>query len=257
MKCMILYMRFIPHNKTGELMGTAVLKNKEDLGNDSYKLTFEVNEGLGFLGGQYIIIDSKMPIDEKKNYKRAYSIISSESEQRRFSLVYKRISNGIVTNGFLNEIKAGTEIQFSGPWGKFLKEEEYAKEGENLILATDTGIVSAISFLQSAKIKDRLQEVTLKWFVPSDDYFLKFDLVKALIPKNIGNFEIITCPEYGVDRTDKFYTQIENVLRGSSAKSFYLCGDGRVVKNGRALLLEEGVPDVQIGTQTYFNKEAV
>ena len=62
-----------------------------------------MDENLNFLGGQYIIIDSKIPINEKKNYKRAYTIISSESDQQNFSISYKKIKNGIVSNGTLEK----------------------------------------------------------------------------------------------------------------------------------------------------------
>ncbi len=238
-------------------MGVATLLSKERIGENSFRLNFRSQEELGFVGGQYIIIDSKMPIDEKKNYKRAYTIISSDKEQFQFSIAYKEIESGVVTNGFLKEIAKGDEVKFSGPWGKFLKEEKYAKTGGLLIIATDTAISTAISFLQSSKVCERACDVRLKWFVPSENYFLCFSEVTRNMPKDIGEFEIILAPNFGMKRDDEFYNNVEELLNKSNEASYLLCGDGRIVKNGKDLLLKKGIPEIQIGTKTYFNKEAI
>ena len=213
-----------------------------------------MEKDLGFIGGQYIIVDSKIPLNEEKNFKRAYTIASSDEEQRSFRIVYKRLGEGRVTNQFLDNLKIGEEVSFSGPWGKFLKNEHFAKTGKTLMVATDTGIASAMSFLSSKKLKNRLKDVDLRWIVPSKDYFISHDEVIKKFSENLGNLEIKTIAEWGKGRGEEFYGLFERFIEQTSYDSYFLCGDGEVVRRGKDLLLKRGHDENQIGTKVYFNK---
>src|SRR5689334_7648361 len=77
---------------------------------------------LGFVGGQYIIVDSGKTLPSGRAAKRAYSLVSRDAEQGTCELVVKHIdhdSGGIVSS-FLHEVEVGASFHFSGPWGKFL-----------------------------------------------------------------------------------------------------------------------------------------
>ena len=101
-----------------------------------------------------------------------------------------------------------------------------------------------------------MSSVSLNWYVPSDYYFFSFNKIKEMISDDIGAFRIILSPEYGVERNDEFYIEVGDFLNKSSADSYYLCGDGRVIQDGKRILLEKGISELQIGTSIYFNKEA-
>ena len=235
-------------------MPVAKLQKRETLNKSTESLSFVMEEDLGFIGGQYIILDSKIPMNEEKNFKRAYTIASSDEEQRSFRIVYKRLGEGLVTNQFLDNLKIGQEVSFSGPWGKFLKNEAFAKEGKTLMVATDTGIASAMSFLSSKRVKNRLKDVDLKWFVPSKDYFISHDEISEKFSGALGSLEIKAIPEYGKGRDEEFYRSLESFMEETSYNSYFLCGDGEVVRRGKELLLKRGHDETQIGTKVYFNK---
>lgn len=237
-------------------MGQAVLESRLSENSDTDILTFKTSEPLGFVGGQYIIIDSKIPFENGKNYKRAYTIFSSEKKQNEFSIAYKKLKGGVVTNQYLNLLEKGEELIFSGPWGKFLKEDRFAEKGKVLILVTDTGISTALGFLSSAKIRNRLKDVALRWYVPSEQYFISQERLNEY-ESQLGDFKIIQSSEYKVDRKDEFYNEVQQFLNLSSYDSYFLSGDGRVVKEGRETLLKRGVSSAQIGTKIYFNKEGI
>ena len=235
-------------------MPQAKLIQKEELNESTTSLTFSMEEDLGFLGGQYIIVESNIPLNEDKNVKRAYTLASSDSNQRQFTLFYKRIEEGIVTHQYLDHLKLGEAIKFSGPWGKFLKNGSFATKGLTLLLATDTGIATALGFLQSERMKNLLHNVDLKWFVPDNNYFLSKEKVEKSFSEKLGNFEIHPAPPYGKQRDESFYCAMEALIENSNYDSYFLCGDGEVVTRGKEILLNRGHDEEQIGTKTYFNK---
>lgn len=236
-------------------MNTAIFKERKILNDTTHLLTFSKEEDMGFVGGQYIIINSKIDNGEGKPFKRAYSIISDEKDQREFQIAYKVMKDGIVTNNFLNHLNQGDEMAYSGPWGKFLKEESYPGPGEILVLATDTGIASTISFLNSKNIKDRTKDVRFIWMVPSSDYFVDYQTIKERIPEGIKDYQIIEIPEMGNSQRDSLLKETkELVSKLDGIKNAFLSGDGIIVRGMKEFLMERGIAENMIGTEVYFNK---
>src|SRR5689334_15400286 len=100
---------------------SARLLAAESVGSKARRLSFEMTDPaeLGFVGGQYIIIDTGLTLPNGKAAKRAYSIASSDVDQTRFELIARRIDGGVCSN-YLHELEVGATLKFSGPWGKFL-----------------------------------------------------------------------------------------------------------------------------------------
>src|SRR6266545_733072 len=119
---------------------SARVASVQQVGEDTRVVDLVCAEPLGFVGGQYIIVDSGLVLPNGKAAKRAYSIFSSEADQGRIQLAVKRIPNG-PASGFLHEIEVGSEVRFSGPWGKFYPQNSRNAATEPaLVLATDTGV---------------------------------------------------------------------------------------------------------------------
>lgn len=233
-------------------MTTAILKDRKNLNNSTHMLTFQRDEDLGFVGGQYIILNSKIESGEGKTFKRAYSIISEEKNQREFQIAYKVMKEGVVTNNFLNHLTIGDEITFSGPWGKFLTEDTFPSAGEILILCTDTGVASAISFLNSKKLENRSMDIHFIWMTPSNDYFIDYEFVKNRIPEGIKDFKIIEISETKrmslLSDTKKLISPLKEI------KNAFLSGDGIIVRGMKEFLMDQGISEHLIGTEVYFNK---
>jgi ferredoxin-NADP reductase len=94
------------------------------VGPDTRLLDLALAEGdsLGFIGGQYVIVDSGLASPHGKAARRAYSILSSDDEQTHFQLAVKRIGTGLGSS-YLSDVAVGAQIAFSGPWGKLFPPE--------------------------------------------------------------------------------------------------------------------------------------
>ena len=73
---------------------TARVISAEWIGTETRLIGLELPEPLGYVGGQYIIVDSGLVLDNGKEAKRAYSILSTDTEQTRLQLAVMRIPGG-------------------------------------------------------------------------------------------------------------------------------------------------------------------
>jgi ferredoxin-NADP reductase len=173
----------------------ATLTAAETIGRDTRVLTLELrgDEPLGFSGGQYLIIDTGLTAASGKAVKRAYSILSGDVEQRRFTLASKRLPGG-PGSGYLHELPVGAEIKFSGPWGKMRPAE---LDGRTLVLATDTGVTAALGLVRGQRWAPLLPRTRLIWLRPDAAYFLPEAFVRERLPAGLGAVEIGTLPPIG------------------------------------------------------------
>jgi ferredoxin-NADP reductase len=241
-------------------MGKAFLEKRKTLVNDVEILTFFLPKGeaLGFLGGQYIIVNSGLENGEGKTFKRAYSILSSDKNQDRFEIAYKKIPKGILGNRYFPKLKIGDEMTFSGPWGKFLKNEHWPRKGKIAIFSTDTGISAALSFMQGQKLAQRKKDLYSLWLSPGSNYFLKEDSVDKILKQNCNFHEIKRISEspamarldQGIKEGLHFFDFIGNDLNNA-----FLAGDGKIILKLKEILIEKGLEEENIGMEVFFNKE--
>ena len=231
--------------KTAQVVGT------ERLGPDTLLLDLCAAEPLGFVGGQYLILDSRIVLPSGKAVKRAYSFLTGDAEQRRFQLAVKRIPEGL-GSAFVHGLAAGTDILFSGPWGKFCPRE--GASGRTLILATDTGITAALGFLRAARFAPLLPQAQLIWLRASAEYFLPDAFVREQIPAACGEVRIAAIPEVGhQDRIPQARAILQEVLpRGDLAQAF-IAGDGAVNQALLDDLVAAGVAVDKEQVESFFN----
>lgn len=225
---------------------TARLANVEEFGADTHVLRFELDMELGWTGGQYVIVNTGVPIGEGKVAKRAYSLLSSDEEQRSFTIAVRRIGTGPGSNAML-AMKPGDTLQFTGPWGKFLPSRalDAAGDGPVVVIATDTGITVALGLLRSQAFAPLLGRTQLHWLVGSDDYFLPRDFVTEQVPHACGVFEMHTVAANAGLRSEWLAEEGEAWLRSLLSQrpgAVYLAGDGLVLAQARRILGEEAGP---------------
>lgn len=192
----------------------------------------EVDEPLGFAGGQYIIVDSGQLLPSGKAAKRAYSILTSDADQRRFRLAVKRIPDGLVS-AFMHGLSPGATVSFSGPWGKLGPElctvcapaladgavsadeargpgQATARDGRGdaeparacaactagatLVIATDTGISAALGLVQARRMQPRLRATALLWLQPPGESFLPEAIVRSQLPAGLTAVRFAALP---------------------------------------------------------------
>jgi ferredoxin-NADP reductase len=223
------------------------------LGADTRLLDLELagDEPLGFVGGQYIIVDSGLTLPSGKAAKRAYSILSADTDQRRFQLASKRIPGGLAS-GFLHEIPAGTEIKFSGPWGKMHPPE--TATGATLVVATDTGITAALGLLGSRRFQALLPATSFLWLRTSPSYFLPDDLVRSRLPDALVSAEIGDLPPINhPERVSWVRSRTRDLVQPGRLGQGFIAGDGAVNYALLDDLIAAGVPATRDSVESFFN----
>jgi len=115
---------------------TAKLVKKTVLTSDVFELSFGPTAPFSFQAGQFISV--KVVDNPASPVIRGYSISSRPiPSSSNFELCVKIVENGRGSN-WLNSLKTADEIQFLGPTGKFVFDENFA--GTHLFIATGTGI---------------------------------------------------------------------------------------------------------------------
>lgn len=233
------------------LARTARVVGTEKIGPDTLLLDLAATEPLGFLGGQYLIIDSRIVLPSGKAVKRAYSVLTSDEEQVRFQLAVKRIPDG-PGSGFVHRLEAGMDISFSGPWGKFLPPQ--GPSGGTLILATDTGISAALGLARATRFALLRPKTVLIWLRASPDYFLPEGFVRKHIPADCGEVRIETIPGIGdMERIPHARTILRQVLSCDGLSQAFIAGDGAVNQALFDDLVVAGLPVSNVNVESFFN----
>jgi ferredoxin-NADP reductase len=220
------------------------------MGPDARLLTFAVEGGeLGFTGGQYIIVNTGVEIDGGKIAKRAYSILSSDDEQRQFQLAVRRIGEGPGSN-FMRHLAVGAELPFSGPCGKILPN---GVSGSRLVFATDPGITAALGLLRGHRFREPAVDTAVIWFVESDDYFVSASFARESMSP-YASFEIAPAPPVNsAKRLERALALVDRSLDTRSPVCAFLAGDGAIIYLLRERLTAAGVPNENIRVEAFFN----
>jgi ferredoxin-NADP reductase len=213
-------------------------------------LDLVASEPLGFVGGQYIIVDTGLVLPTGKAVKRAYSIFSADGEQRRFRLAVKRIPGG-PGSAYLHQAEPGTTLKFSGPWGKMVPAGDAG--GETLVLATDTGITAALGLLQSARFESLLARTHFFWLRTSPGAFLPDALVRPLIPARVAAILGLLPPVDHPERISWVRGLVRPYLVPGRLGRAFVAGDGAVNYALLDDLVAAGVPATRDSVESFFN----
>ena len=114
----------------------ARLTDARIIGSETRLLTFQIEEArpLGFIGGQYVIVNTGLPLPGAKLPSGLIRSCRPDTDQHRFQIAVKRIGTGPGSN-FMHTLSVGSELTFSGPWGKFFPSDGEADQ-PTLVFAT-------------------------------------------------------------------------------------------------------------------------
>ncbi len=230
----------------------ARIEKSEPINSETKLLTLAMPAGepLGFTGGQYVIVNTNIPLPGGKIAKRAYSILSSDQEQAKFQIAVKKIGEGPGSN-YMHETQIGAELPFSGPWGQFVMDND--DSSKVLLLATDTGITAALGLIQSAKFKERSKGSRLLWLAESSEYFLPQTFVRNMVAGAVRfDLEIIPSVNHP-ERFRKAQIILKTALEEWQPQSMFLSGDGALLYPFQEELVNRGVAEKQIKLECFFN----
>lgn len=208
------------------------------------------DQALGFVGGQYVIVDSQRTLPNGKAAKRAYSIVTPDRQQNTFSLVAKRVGEGLCSN-YLHELAVGDKMRMSGPWGKFKSSE--SMPGKKLILATDTGITATLGFVHGDTQASERALIRILW-LRVDGEVMSTEQIKPLLPEGLGGFEVFPVPAVAhPERQDLAWSRFDQALASFGPDHVLLAGDGHVILGYAEKLQEQGyhVPPERV--ESFFN----
>jgi len=233
--------------------------SREMLNGSTVRLTCQMMEPeeLGFRGGQYIIVNSGIVMDNGKLGKRAYSIISSDSDQKCFEVIVKKIGNGVGSN-FIHSINIDDMFEFSGPWGKTKPIEGQINDRSICCIATDTGITSFLGLLKGKAYLNSLKQADIFWMTSEIDYFIPYDLLKTWLPEYCTSQLIPSLSTVGNEhRWEQCVERLEKLNLYTHYDKVYLSGDGNVLGPIEQWFLAKGYKEEEIVKESYFHHESL
>ena len=237
---------------------TARLIAAKSLGSHARWLEFECVEpaALGFVGGQYVIVDTGLPLPSGKVAKRAYSILSPDVHQGRFEIVARRLGEGPGSN-YLHHLELGSTLTFSGPWGKFVPDPGAAPNEKTLVVATDTGVTAALGLFGASSFAPSRARATLLWLSPSPDDFVDESFVRSRAAADGAEVRIATVPRVGhPERIGAGLEQFEAAFGQTGPERVYLAGDGALLYPFADVLAKNAVSPSQVFLECFFNNPA-
>lgn len=230
----------------------ATVRETKMLSADTRQIDFEMrDQDLGFVGGQYVIMDSRRMLPTGKAAKRAYSIITPDTEQRNLSLVVKRVGEGLCSN-YLHEVQPGDELRFSGPWGK-LKVVDEAPQGEILVAATDSGISAALGLLRGQVMVPALPRTRVLW-MRTEGEVMSEEQLSSWMPSGCAGVEIRTIPPvHHPERLSVAFQHLDKARDAHQPRHVFMAGDGAVLLPYAEQLNEAGIETPPERVHCFFN----
>jgi ferredoxin-NADP reductase len=212
------------------------LSKKKQLAGETYEFHFDKPTGFQFLAGQFL--QFCIPQNEKITL-RSYSLSSTPSDPS-LEFCVKFLEGGIASN-YLKNMNIGDSLDFQGPRGLFVHKEN----GTALsLIATGTGIAPIMGIIRDElKNKKNTQEVRLLFGVRSEEdvfWLDRFENLKKQYPNFVYNVSL-SQPKVDGSWVGLRGRVTEHILHHLVSHKFYLCGNAAMVKDVRAILLENGV----------------
>lgn len=229
---------------------TLISKKKET--EDVITLKFRIGDkdGPSFIPGQYVIIYLKGQLGPEG---KAYTI-SSIPGDKFLSVTIKKIGR---FSTMLHELKIGTAVFMEGPSGYFYPEEN---SGELVFLMAGIGITPFLSIVRAYAKNNLLKDKKICLFYSNKtrEDIVSFGELNKLSEgnKNIKIFYYLTRQKIK-DRHIKEFNRIDiasikNKLTDLSGKDYFICGPIRFVLDMRRALLDKGVTELKIHTESFY-----
>lgn len=189
-----------------------------------------------FKAGQFVTLHVPQ---EPKPALRAYSIASDDAQKNGFNLLFKYVENGIASQ-YVWGLKGGEILQFTGPFGRvFFKEPP---SDQIVFLNTGTGLSQHYCYLMSKKnIYPHLKYRMLFGVRTEKDMYYQPQLEE--LSKSLPDFKY----EFVLSRPSESWTgkrgYVQNFIGEFNYKNidttFYLCGNGGMIKEVKQMLIEQ------------------
>lgn len=213
-------------------------------------LKTETPNEFGFKAGQFVMLH--VPQGEAKPALRAYSIASDDRTKDGFHLLFKFVENGLAST-FVWQLKGGELLNFTGPFGKVFFQEPPTEQ--IVFLNTGTGLSQHICYLLSKKEQYPNLRYRMLFGVRTekDMYYQKeIEVLEKELPD--FKFEFVLSRPQDDWKGKKGYVQnfIAEFDYKNIPTTFYLCGNGGMIKEVKHQLLEvDGFDKTKIWAEAF------
>lgn len=200
------------------------------------ELVFKSPEEFSFKAGQFVTLH--VPQDPKPAL-RAYSIASDENKKNELRLLIKYVENGVASN-FVWNLKGQETLNFTGPFGRVFFQEP--PTDQVIFVNTGTGIAQHYSYLLSkAQSHSTVRYRMLFGLRCEQDIYFQQELSQLKSALHDFDFEYVLSRPSDDWTGKKGYVQhfIDQYNFESLPTTFYLCGNGNMIKEIKQYLIEE------------------
>lgn len=213
-----------------------------------YKFKMIEPTEIEFKAGQYI------NIKVSENARRSYSIASEPAQKDELELYVDTMPGG-PGSIFFENIKVGEEIEFLGPIGMFVLEEDFTDDTTFLFIATGTGIAPFLSMIKTLiedGKKNPMQIVFGLRFIK--DLYLKDELEElSKTNPNITYDFVLSKPEDDSWKGRVGHVQdVINERQSFDNLSAYICGNQKMIFDVQELLKNKGVDSDNIHFEKFY-----
>lgn len=227
-----------------------VVKSRRMLTPTVFETTFETAQPMEFKAGQFVSVIIPGAGPHGRDLRRAYSIASSP-EARPIELCIKLVEDGPGTN-YIYGLEPGQEFRGVAPYGDFIYRTHSAKNA--CFIATGTGIAPFRSMIYSTQYKDA---------PPAKAYCLlgvrtESELLYTDEFKSIPKLEFVPIVSQPDQPWSGVTGRVTDYLRSLPAgfpwleTEYYLCGNGSMITEVKAILTEKGVLKEHVHQEKYY-----
>lgn len=194
-------------------------------------------ESFEFRAGQFVMLH--VPT-EAKPALRAYSIASDENRKNGYRLIFKYVDSGLASK-YVWDLKGGEVLDFTGPFGRVFFKEPPTEQV--IFLNTGSGVSQHFSFIESnlTKYPDLRYRMLFGVRTEQDIYYVEeLERLKTQLKDFQYEFILSRPSENWKGRKGYIQNFISEYDYLKVPSTFYLCGNGAMIKDVKAKLAEEG-----------------
>lgn len=207
---------------------------------------------LTFRPGQFI--STQVGLDAEGNpVLRSYSLASPPERRGELVLILRLVENGIGSQYF-DALRPGDSLRFTGPMGFFVNELEHP--GEAVYVATGTGVAPFFPMIDETLRRPETGRVLLFWGLRSEQDLFGHDELSTLAARHprFSAAIYLSQPQGFARLRGRVTGPVLELLPSLKAPTFYLCGNGQMIEELKAGLVDRGVNRKrQIRTEAFFD----
>jgi ferredoxin-NADP reductase len=234
----------------------AVLDGVRALATDVYEYDLTLDEAdrtLAWRAGQFISLACGRREDGEP-ILRSYTI-ASPSGKGRIRVVLKLVPGGPASEWF-RVLPVGERVRFTGPMGFFVLDLQHF--GDVVMGATGTGIAPFPPMIEELLARSEHGRIHLLWGLREEADLFWQDEIDRLVRASAGRVSATLTlsrpgPEWRGPR-GRITGRVYELLPALTRPTFYLCGNGAMIRELKAGLVERGVDRKrQIRTEAFFD----